>query len=181
MALVAEAATLPERVHLNGPTPRERGQPLRLVQRLGVLPGHLEHDLASLAVGARRDPRAVAARLERLAQLQSPAPRPARAARPARPRARARRCRSRPAGSWGCGAVGSYETPYGWCPAHERPASGAGPDQGLAPNPERSRAARTWLRNSVPIRRPFGYWSVRSQRQDATIASIRIRHSRSSS
>ncbi len=62
-----------ERVHLDRALAAERGQPLRLVQRLGVLPRHLEHDVASVAVGARRDPRAVAARLERLAEVQPPA------------------------------------------------------------------------------------------------------------
>ena len=62
-----------ERVHLDRPLAAERGQALRLVQRLGVLPRDLEHDLASVAVGPRRDPRAVAARLERLAEVQPPA------------------------------------------------------------------------------------------------------------
>lgn len=46
---------------------------------------------------------------------------------------------------------------------------------------DRSWAARISLRSSVPIRRPFGSWSSRSQRQVATIASIRIRHSHSRS
>jgi len=46
---------------------------------------------------------------------------------------------------------------------------------------DRSCAARIWLRSSVPIRRPFGSWSSRSQRQVATIASIKIRHSHSRS
>ena len=62
-----------ERVHLDRPLTAERRQPLRLVHRLGVLPRHLQHDLSAIAVGARRDPRAVAARFERLADRQPPA------------------------------------------------------------------------------------------------------------
>ena len=60
-------------VHLDRPLAAERGQALGLVQRFCVLPRHLEHDLASVAVGPWRDPRAVPARLERLAEVQSPA------------------------------------------------------------------------------------------------------------
>ena len=42
-------------------------------------------------------------------------------------------------------------------------------------------AARSWLSNSVPIWRPFGNWSRRSQRHAATMASIKTRHSPSRS
>ena len=51
----------------------------------------------------------------------------------------------------------------------------------VAPNLWRSSAARIWLRNSAPIRLPLGNWSSRSQRQLATIANIKIRHSHSRS
>ena len=62
-----------ERVDLGRAVASERREPLRLVQRLGVLPRHLEHHVASVGVGARRDPRAVAAGLERFAELEPPA------------------------------------------------------------------------------------------------------------
>ncbi len=61
-----------ERVHLDPAPTADRGEALRLVQRFGVPPPHLEHDVAFACVGTRRDPRAVAAGLERLLELQPP-------------------------------------------------------------------------------------------------------------
>ena len=45
-----------ERLHLDRAVAAERGEPLRLVQRLGVAPRNLEHDLTPVRVGSRRDP-----------------------------------------------------------------------------------------------------------------------------
>ena len=93
-----------ERVHPDRPLSAERGQRLSLVQRLGMVPSHLEHDFVSLAVGARRHPRAVASRLEWLVEVQLPArlsaPRLVPVARPTTPLAPDRRGRSRPVGRW---------------------------------------------------------------------------------
>ena len=84
------------------PLAAQRGQALRLVPRLGALPCHLEHDSRRRG-RSRARPRAVAARLERLAELQRPADgqllRPAPAAPRATPLERARRRRQTPAGS----------------------------------------------------------------------------------
>ena len=54
-------------------------------------------------------------------------------------------------------------------------------DQLWASSPQVSSASRIWLSHSAPSWRPFGRRSSRSQRQVATIASIRIRHWRSRS
>ena len=70
---MVSSAEVVERVDLDRALAAERGEPLRLVQRLGVLPRDLEHDVASVGVGARRDPRAVAAGLERLVEVELPA------------------------------------------------------------------------------------------------------------
>jgi hypothetical protein len=61
-----------ERQHLNGASAAERGQALSLVERLGVTPRNLEHDLAPVGVDSRCDPGAVATRLERGAEVQGP-------------------------------------------------------------------------------------------------------------
>ena len=62
-----------ERIHPDRLLSAERGQPLSLVQRLGMVPSHLEHDFVSVTVGARSHPRAVASGLERLVEVQLPA------------------------------------------------------------------------------------------------------------
>ena len=94
-----------ELVDLDRSLAAERDQALRLVPRLGVLPRHLEHDVAPVAVGARRDPRAVAARLERVVEIQPPARGqlldPVRQRGQPLPPAPVRRRRSRPAGRLG--------------------------------------------------------------------------------
>ena len=52
------------------PWPASAAQPLCLVQCLSVLPHDLEHDVATVAIDAGRDRGAVAARLERVAEVQ---------------------------------------------------------------------------------------------------------------
>src|ERR1700722_7921750 len=61
-----------EGVHLDRPLATKRGQALGLVERLTMVPCHLQHDLATIAIDARRDPRAVAAGLKRLIEGQPP-------------------------------------------------------------------------------------------------------------
>ena len=45
-----------ERLYLDRAAAAERGEPLRLVQRLGMAPRDLENDLTPVRVGSRRDP-----------------------------------------------------------------------------------------------------------------------------
>jgi hypothetical protein len=51
--------------------------------------------------------------------------------------------------------------------------------QRRASGPSPSSAARIWPSHSMPSRRPFGNWSLSSQRHVVTMASTRVRHTRS--
>src|SRR5580692_3190900 len=60
-------------MEVDGPVPSPEAQAVRFAPRLGVRPADLECEPLAAGAARRRDPRALAARLERLPEVQLPA------------------------------------------------------------------------------------------------------------